>query len=111
MSCELQRNDEGCEEIEGVLGRGGRETGKKGRGDGEGEHAFRKGRPRFVVFIIWEEEAWGDASCCMVGENGGKREGGGREAKGWGVKRKKKGRRGRRREEKKEMSGRRRWRC
>jgi len=32
--------------------------------------SFRKGRPRFVVFIMWEEEAWGEASCCMAG--GGK---------------------------------------
>jgi len=70
--------------------------GKKGRGEGEGKHAFRKGRPRFVVFIIWEEEAWGDASCCMVAENGrtrerGEREGGGRKARGWGIEEEEKG--------------------
>jgi hypothetical protein len=45
--------------------------------------SFRKGRPRFVVFIICEEEAWAEASCCMVcGWGRGERirgmEGGGR---------------------------------
>lgn len=46
---------------------------KKKEGEGKGIRTFRKGRPRFVVFIMCEEEAWGEASSCMVkmrGEGG-----------------------------------------
>ena len=38
------------------------------KGQENEERAFKKGRPRFVVFIMCEEEAWGEASSCIVGD-------------------------------------------
>jgi hypothetical protein len=39
---------------------------RKGFGGKNEERAFKKGRPRFVVFIMCEEEAWGEVSSCIM---------------------------------------------
>lgn len=47
---ELERDYEGCEKVQGVLEAVSRLVGK-----GEEGNTLRKGRPRFVVFIMWED--------------------------------------------------------
>lgn len=70
---ELEGNDEGREEVEGVL-KSGEEVGQA-HTFGVKRRTFRKGRPRLVVFIMCEEDACGEASyCCIVR---GRRKGGG----------------------------------
>lgn len=64
MCCKLQRNNESCKEVEGVLNLW--EKGQRMEDKENKKRAFRKGRPRFVVFIMCEEEAWGVASSCIV---------------------------------------------
>jgi hypothetical protein len=54
--------------------------GQARKGKENEKRAFKKGRPRFVVFIMCEEEAWGGASSCMVKMEGERRESGDGEA-------------------------------
>lgn len=62
MGCELEGYNESCEEIEGVLAKDVSIVDRRR----ERRSTFRKGRPRLVVFIMCEEEAWGEASRCMA---------------------------------------------
>lgn len=50
---ELEGDDEGCEEVESVLSR--EDWVRRALDDDEAASTLRKGLPRFVVFIMWEE--------------------------------------------------------